>query len=114
MENSTMIRQCESSDKLRQFSRAEARAIKVHKYLLSEKAGYDVGIDYAIEDWLCHHSENWRQRRLECDLSGQVEEIRRHKWIESERAGRDLGQQAVVDWIDRFAESWRRWRETQD
>ncbi len=114
MEDIIMVRQCESFDKLQHFSRSEARAITVHKYHLSEQAGYDVGIDFAIEDWLRHHAERWRSHRLRHDLHEQAEEIRRHKWIESERAGRDLGQEAVVDWIDRYAETWREWREEQD
>ncbi len=109
-----MVRQCDSFEKLRQFSRSEARAIEVHKYHLSERAGYDVGIDFAIEHWLTHHAETWRRSRLQADLCEQAEEIRKHKWIESERVGRDLGQQAVVDWISRFAEEWRRWRENND
>jgi len=37
----------------------------------------------------------------------QVREIQRHKWIESEKAGRDLGQDAVSDWIHRHAASFR-------
>jgi len=36
-------------------------------------------------------------------LEHEMEEIRRHKWIESEKAGRDLGQAAVLDWIERYA-----------
>jgi len=37
----------------------------------------------------------------------QVREIQRHKWIESEKAGRDLGQDAVSDWTQRHAASFR-------
>jgi hypothetical protein len=37
----------------------------------------------------------------------QAEEILRHKWIESEKAGRDLGEEAVYDWIDRYAARFR-------
>jgi len=28
-----------------------------------------------------------------------VEEANRHKWIESEKAGRDLGEQAILNWV---------------
>ncbi len=41
----------------------------------------------------------------------QLQEIQKHKWIESEKAGRDLGQDAVFDWIDRYAEDFRRYYE---
>ncbi len=38
----------------------------------------------------------------------QLLEIQKHKWIESEKVGRDLGQEAVFDWIERYAEAFRR------
>jgi len=34
----------------------------------------------------------------------QALEIERHKWIESEKAGKDLGTDAVIDWILRYAD----------
>jgi hypothetical protein len=37
-------------------------------------------------------------------LETQRIEIERHKWIESEKAGRDLGMDAVVDWILKYAD----------
>jgi len=37
-------------------------------------------------------------------LSLQNIEIERHKWIESEKAGRDLGFEAVIDWILKYAD----------
>ena len=37
----------------------------------------------------------------------QLREIERHKWIESEKAGRDLGEEAVFDWIRRHAVAFR-------
>lgn len=49
---------------------------------------------------------------LEIYLEQQNKEIERHKWLESEKAGRDLGEEAVIDWImkyaDRFSESFSR------
>ncbi len=39
----------------------------------------------------------------------QIDEINRHKWIESQKAGYDLGDRAIFDWIDRHAESFRRY-----
>ncbi|MDR3603280.1 MAG: hypothetical protein ACLPVO_04625 [Desulfomonilaceae bacterium] len=37
-------------------------------------------------------------------LKIQAQEIERHKWIESEKAGRDLGMDAAIDWIMRYAD----------
>jgi hypothetical protein len=36
----------------------------------------------------------------------ETEEINRHKWIESEKAGRDLGDQAVLDWIEKYSDQF--------
>jgi hypothetical protein len=37
-------------------------------------------------------------------LEFQNREIERHKWIESEKAGKDLGKDAVIDWILKYAD----------
>ena len=42
----------------------------------------------------------------------QKRQIARHKWIESEKAGRDLSDEAELDWVNRFASSFRRWVNT--
>lgn len=39
-------------------------------------------------------------------LEFQNREIERHKWIESEKAGRDLGKDAVIDWILKYADAF--------
>ena len=41
-------------------------------------------------------------------IQRQLEEIDRHKWIESEKAGRDLGDDAVVQWVEKYAEPFHR------
>jgi len=56
------------------------------------------------------HVREERQAKM---LAEQREEILRHKWIESEKAQRDLGSEAVLDWIRRYAAQWRRWYEDQ-
>jgi hypothetical protein len=38
----------------------------------------------------------------------QIDEINRHKWIESEKAGYDLGDQAITDWVEHYACTFRR------
>jgi hypothetical protein len=37
----------------------------------------------------------------------QLDEMLRHKWIMSEKAGRDLGQSALLDWIEKHAAAFR-------
>jgi hypothetical protein len=43
--------------------RAECEEIDRHKWLESEKAGYDIGMDRARTDWVVNHSEQWRAGR---------------------------------------------------
>ena len=35
--------------------------IDKHKWCESEKAGHDVGIEWAREDWLKSYAEQWKQ-----------------------------------------------------
>jgi hypothetical protein len=95
----------------REFTPAEWQALEVHRYYMSERAGYDVGIARSVEDWLINHSARWRRERLQKELADQAEEIKKHKWIESEKAGTDLGDVAALDWVRKHAAEWRRWRE---
>ena len=44
---------------------AEREEIMQHKWFQSEKAGYDVGFEKALLDWLVKHRANWRQKRAE-------------------------------------------------
>jgi hypothetical protein len=39
---------------------AERAEILKHKWLESEKAGQDVGFDWALMDWIKNHREKWR------------------------------------------------------
>ena len=41
----------------------------------------------------------------------QIGEILKHKWIKSEEHGRDLGEEAVKDWIDNHAAAFREYWE---
>jgi len=96
------------------YSNAEWRAIEEHKYYLSLEAGYDVGEQYAVKHWEAHYAKRWRRERLKRELAAQQREIFKHKWLESEKACTDLGQQAVHDWIVRFAKPWRQWHRGQE
>jgi hypothetical protein len=38
----------------------------------------------------------------------QVEEAKKYKWIQSQRAGRDLGEDAIREWVNKFAAQFRK------
>jgi len=42
---------------------AEREEILRHKWLESEKAGYDIGFERALLDWIMKHRTNWRRAR---------------------------------------------------
>lgn len=42
---------------------AEREEILKHKWLESEKAGYDIGFERALLDWIRNHRESWRAKR---------------------------------------------------
>lgn len=48
---------------------AEREEIMRHKWIESEKAGYDVGFEKALLDWLIRHRADWRRRRKEQQTS---------------------------------------------
>ena len=52
-----------SSTLYREFL-AERAEIVAHKWVLSEKAGTDVGFEAALTDWMVKHRSEWRKRRL--------------------------------------------------
>ncbi len=44
---------------------AERDEILKHKYLESQKVGYDVGFEWALTDWIIKHRSKWRKWRME-------------------------------------------------
>ena len=48
---------------------AEREEILKHKWIESEKAGYDVGFEKALLDWLVGHRADWRRKRKEQQTS---------------------------------------------
>ena len=40
---------------------AEREEIMRHKWLESEKVGYDIGYDKALLDWIMNHRDKWRK-----------------------------------------------------
>jgi len=58
-ENSDLVR---NSVLYKEFL-AEREEILCHKWLESEKAGYDIGFERALLDWIVRHRSAWRERR---------------------------------------------------
>ena len=94
---------------LEELNFEEINAILVNKWHLSEKAGYDVGMEFAKNDFFMNHSIRWRMKRMREDVEAQKKEIVIHKWYLSEKKGHDVGlQRAAFDWIrNGYAEHWR-------
>jgi hypothetical protein len=42
---------------------AEREEILKHKWIESEKAGYDIGFERALTDWIIKHRAKWRKTR---------------------------------------------------
>lgn len=95
------------------LTEGERRAVERYRALLASRRGIDVSFDEALADWAGNHSARWREARQADFLARQREEILKHKWIESEKAHRDLGSEAVMDWIAKYAAAWRDWYERE-
>lgn len=52
---------------------AEREEILKHKWLESERLGYDIGFERALLDWIRKHREGWRaaRRQQQLVMSGQ-------------------------------------------
>lgn len=48
---------------LYQEFQAERNEIMRHKWIESEKAGYDIGFERALTDWIVMHRAKWRKSR---------------------------------------------------
>ena len=42
---------------------AERDEIMKHKWIESEKAGYDIGFERALLDWIRNHRDEWKSKR---------------------------------------------------
>lgn len=42
---------------------AEREEILKHKWIESEKAGFDIGFEQALTDWIVNHRSKWRRTR---------------------------------------------------
>ena len=54
-----------------EISPEEVAEIERHKYFLSEKAGYDVGWEFAEADWLANYSD----RTVESDANDPMDDV---------------------------------------
>jgi len=53
----------------REFLMERAEILK-HKWIESEKAGYDIGFEKALTDWVTQHRAPWRASRMTTLQSG--------------------------------------------
>jgi hypothetical protein len=58
----------ESNDRLKDFSvyqeyLAERDEILKHKWIQSQKAGHDLGFEWALTDWVVKYRTGWRKWR---------------------------------------------------
>lgn len=97
------------TSEIEHLARAEQRAVERHREYLREIRGEAVSLDEALSDWKANYAQKWRAACLARMLEHQRAEINRHKWIESEKASCDVGKDAVLDWIQRYAGRWRKW-----
>ncbi len=51
-----------NSSLYREFQ-AEREEILRHKWLESEKVGFDIGFEKALTDWIVRHRSKWRKSR---------------------------------------------------
>jgi phosphotransferase system HPr-like phosphotransfer protein len=91
---------------------AELKAVEEHKYYMSEKLKREVTIEEAIEDFMKGYREAWLKDKVKKDNLAQMEEINKHKYIKSKEAGRDLSHEAVEEWKEKYAPTWRQERES--
>ncbi len=47
----------------RQFQ-AEREEVLKHKWIESEKAGHDIGLERAMTDWILKHRSQWRRGQM--------------------------------------------------
>ena len=91
----------------------EQREVERHRASISAERGCDDGFEESVSDCTAKCAQRRREERQAEMLAEEREEILRHKWIESEKAQRDLGSEAALDWIRRYAAQWRRWYERE-
>ena len=90
---------------------SEMPAIEVHKYFMAIEQKKPVSFRDAIKDWNSYR-DDWLKEKTRLDNLKQKEEIDKYKYLRSEQEGRDLGPQAVEEWMQKYAPMWREARES--
>lgn len=54
---------------------AEREEILKHKWIESEKAGFDIGFEQALTDWIVKHRSKWRKARQTAPASSPLQRI---------------------------------------
>ena len=99
--------------KKRTLDPSELKAVEEHKWYLSERAGREVSICEAIEDFREHYRRRWLEVKFLDESREQVDEIVRYRWCRSEGEGHDIGKEcATIEWIEHFAAIWRQRKES--
>ena len=86
---------------------SEMPAVEVHKYFMSIEQKREVSFEDAINDWNSKYRDDWLKEKTRIDNLKQKEEIDKYKYLRSEQEGRDLGPQAVEEWMQKYAPLWR-------
>ena len=60
-----------NSSLYREFQ-AEREEILKHKWIESEKAGFDIGFERALTDWIMNHRSKWRKSRQDRSVEPEV------------------------------------------
>lgn len=83
---------------------------EIRKY----QQNWNIPEDKAAFEWITLHAKSLREEwspfllpKKEL-LEKAREEIARHRWIESEKHGQDLGVEAEIDWLEKHAESFKK------
>ncbi len=92
-------------------SRAEHAAVHRHHAHLRALWEREVTLEEAREHWLANCADRWMEDRFNLSMELQHAEILRYKWIKSESLQKDAGSEAVLEWIEKYAASFREWFE---
>lgn len=64
-----------SSSSIYQFFLAMRAEIDKHKWIESEKAGRDVGLEFAMIDWALKHRSGWKAHYMATHQTASVRKI---------------------------------------
>jgi hypothetical protein len=66
---SCTAKELEKNSSLYKEFQLEREEILKHKWFESEKAGYDIGFERALADWVVKHRSKWRRSRQQAHPS---------------------------------------------